>query len=278
MNRRATAFSYHLSINTSDDVDVESYAKKQKFGASSSKQVKTTSSLTVTPLLQKTNGDQNQLAKNMDSLSVSSSATNPITTSLQSNEFIHQEAPNASTSAQAIAPSINDLCPTGFVTIASLNASLAAMEKSIKVINEKVERSHIDSNKIFDHNGRNLVTDFPSKTIPKWALAVSDHLWDKTYIQNHCMLATNKSTRPPMSPTRVGLMKSAMISKFDYLANDQQKIDKHWLIIVDKINNKGRNIAQRVRDLFKANQREVNAANANNNNNNNVNNINQSPI
>jgi hypothetical protein len=116
----------------------------------------------------------------------------------------------------------------------------------------------------FIYNGKSIVDDFGGKCPVKWALMVSKHLWSKDELQQHVLVPTNKSSRPPMSPTRVSLLKRALPVKFT-ACNDIQKFDKHWPAIVEQINNQGRNIGYQIRNLFKINQRaaEVATNNAN---------------
>ena len=46
-------------------------------------------------------------------------------------------------------------------------------------------------------------------------------------------------------------MKRAMIAKFSYLKDNSDKVDKHWRIVTERVNNTGRNLVLRLKEFLK---------------------------
>ena len=142
--------------------------------------------------------------------------------------------------------------PDAFATMEALTRLQNVYDERIRVLVEKFDRVHIrkSPNPELIYHGKHLVDDFGGKNPPKWALYVVDHLFSKEELRAGVLEDSNRTDRDPLSPNRVKLMKLAMVEKFEFLKDDEVKKDKNWAMIKDRVNNKGRNIAYRFRQLF----------------------------
>jgi hypothetical protein len=136
-----------------------------------------------------------------------------------------------------------------------------AMEEQIRQLDLKISQSYRQGpDTEFIYNGTSIVTGFGGKNPVKWALLVSKHLFTKEELMKHVLEATAKSDRPPIDRVRADLFKRALPVKFEF-CRDQQKLDKHWALIVDRVNNQGRNIKYQLKQLFGSNNQRTEAAN-----------------
>lgn len=96
------------------------------------------------------------------------------------------------------------------------------------------------------HEGKDLINDFEGKTPRKWAIKVISHLFSKEEILSSVLEPSSRTNRPPLSPTRVKLLKEAMKQRFNLNCKES---DKHWTLVTEAVNSKGRSIklADRIR-------------------------------
>jgi hypothetical protein len=297
MIKREKAFAMHLSINTGDDVDVSAYSKRAKYGAAGST---TSSSITITPLAKAL------AAQSMDAPRSSAETTNQESYIGSSRPIVRASNGNALSAADvstsildntaamnaaqinATAESVPNMCASNDMPRSAVDLSTAisdksaasnaarmnAMEEKMRQLESKLRQSRREPNQAFIYKELSLVDDFGGKNPVKWGLKVASHLWTKEELERHVLFATPKSQRPALSVLdppepaiqRVKLLLLALPAKFEY-CQDKQKFDKHVAMMAEQINTKGRNLAYRVREVFRFNNRTAEQTPDVNNNN-----------
>lgn len=297
MIKREKAFAMHLSIDTGDDVDVSTYSKRTKYGTAGAT---TSSSITITPRVK-------ELAtQNMDAPRSSAETTNPeryigssrpimrasngnalsaadVSTAILDNTVamnaaqinVNEESGPIMRASNNIPRSAADVSTTISDKSAASNAArMNAMEEKMRQLETKLRQSQREPDQAFIYKDLSLVDDFGGKNPVKWGLKVASHLWTKEELERHVLFATSKSQRPaisvldPPEPAiqRVKLLLQALPAKFEY-CQDKQKFDKHVALMAEQINTKGRNLAYRVREIFRFNNRTAEQTSDVNNNN-----------
>jgi cell division protein ZapA (FtsZ GTPase activity inhibitor) len=283
MNIKAARYGMMLSINTSDQEEERRMAHKkirQSDSVTSELSKATSSSLTVTrglgtavmhelaasastmaavmasppskkaaPKSNKASSSKAIASNEIEPMDITSPLTRPTLTQ-------HQQQPQQQQINNESLPIITqDYFREQLASVSNL------FDERMKRLTEQMERNlkvAKGAGDEFIYNGINLVDDIDGKNPAKWALHVVDHLFTQEELRTCVVEHTRRSSRRALSPTRVKLLKKAMVARFDYLKDDRNKEDKAWSIVKDRVNNKGRNIIYRLRDFLRPRENEEN--------------------
>ena len=136
-------------------------------------------------------------------------------------------ATNDQVARQASSEFVSDLIAdettsdTNFITKAAFARYTAYTDSKFNDIVSKFGTMSVakKSEKVYIYNDLNLVEDFGGKNPVKWALKVVDHLFTKDELREGVLEPSNKTLLTCLSPTRVKMMKGAMVSKFAFLGD-----------------------------------------------------------
>lgn len=257
MKAKAEYYGVNLSINTADEEEsrqalkrmresnsVQSFTQIQPTLASTSSTIATSSSTSTT------------IASTLATTSSTSTTTPPsLATSSFTAPSTSPTMPSASATSVSLltAPLITPEQTQDNFTFADMQRMFAAYDEKFRTLTEQMNNVRVTNfaDPAFEYNGRNLV-EVGGKNPAKWALKVVDILFTPEELRRGVLEESNRTNREPLDPIRVQLMKKAMVARFEFLQNDQSKIEKTWNVIKDRINNKGRNLVHRFTQLLRS--------------------------
>jgi hypothetical protein len=252
MKAKADYYGVHLSINTADEEESRQALKRLR----ESNSIQSIAQLQAANLSIIASNNQNSSTMPSTATTMPSTSTTMPTTSTTVPSTSSTMPSTSTTTATEVnllsAPLITSETTVASFTNAEMQRIFAAYDEKLRTLTEQMNTVRVTNvaDPSLEYNGRNLA-EVGGKNPAKWALKVVDILFTPEELRRCVLEESNRSKREALDPVRVQLMKKAMVARFDFLQNDQSKIDKAWNVIKDRINNKGRNLVYQFAQLLR---------------------------